>query len=405
MENLKVDLKRKLAQMCVNKGLRTNRMLAVDVGSTEIRGTMFNTNAQMSEVLRMQSPYAIITEDISHVKSQSEEIFDNLEIVIKDVTPEEQLRRDRREDVRIIRGGLLQDIEAPVTKINSSEGKIDQDSTYINIITIVAMNCLIKGECSQGSLGYLNEIDLTVSLPPKDTRSTTRLNKFKDTLNGTYLVDFVRLGVSFTIHFSFDKIFVEDESKAVLRYWKTAYETEGADEDSILVIDGGGSTIDLAVLKEGRLIDKACESMLFGGDKLGLDVAKIFANQSGDVVEKDPNRIRFMLENGYIRQGKREVSVKSAVHTAKIKMAREIMSKLEQVFGESDFTAKTFQTVILAGRLFDNCKQTNVDYLTPSLGAYLAKLYKGKSPDTDFISVNEVESIPYGLAFYRMSIA
>ena len=235
---------------------------------------------------------------------------DNLEITIEDLTVGKS--SDNKmipEKITIIKGGLLKDIKGSVKVINSNEGKVQQDSTYINIISTLALKEYM--DMSNAGIFHTNSnISLTCSLPPKDTQSGKRKDDFKNRLAGSYKVDIPRVGFSITVNVLLDKIEIEDESKAVMRYWRSFIEKNLSDDDTVLVMDGGGSTIDLAVLQNGRLITAASKSLQFGGVKLLEKILEKYTGVTGEMPPKDDQTKENVIERGYLKDGAVKISMK-----------------------------------------------------------------------------------------------
>lgn len=377
-------------------------METLDLGSTESRSLVFDRElSNPDNELAVPADFAYLTQEIDWVKSKSKTLYDNLEIDLTDVTssvikkPEDKMF----EDIRIIKGGLLEELNYPIERAASNTGKVDQQSTFVNAIANVGLRAFIE-QCNLGLKFNKVKADLTVALPPEDTQSTARIQKFKNRLQGEYVFKLPRLNFTCTIEVKKEKIYFEDESKAAMRYWAATTDLDVEQYRNVLVIDGGGRSFDIAFLKNGILVTSGSKTLTFGGKKMEQFAFQHFV-QNGDRSAPNMEMVRESFQTGQIQDGNAMLSMVESIHYSKNEISKMVMAGLNELFDFNDVRPNQINLILTAGGCFRESGEG--EFVVPSLTDYIEARYQKVSPNTLFYQIEEDYPILLGLALFRLS--
>ncbi len=373
--------------------------LSVDVGSTETRTIIFNNDlSRLDTVVAVDSKYSILENNIDWIISKSKELYDNLEICLTDITPD----KDKKlfDEVSIIKGGLMEELKMPMEVFTSSVSKVDHMGSYINILSNIGLRVFMNN-CAEKKYTDTISVDLTVSLPPMETKSEIRINKFKSFLAGTYLFKIPRMKYEVKIVLDKDYIFVEDESAAVLRYWFTVNEEHLNEFQRIIVLDGGGSTFDYAYLENGRLIKNGSLSLKVGGEIFEQKILDRFVS-THDLTPPNKIMIKEALATGNLQNGNDWINICECIEFAKKELTKLVMGGLNQMLSNNDLSPRQINLILCTGGCFQETEGSGG--FVPSLVNFIEKEFHQYSEKTVLYRISEKYSILYGLTFYRVSI-
>ena len=376
----------------------TNVYLSVDNGSTETRTFVYNPGTAQGKVVAIDSAYAVIESDISHIASKSETLYDNMEIEIKDVT---QTKEDRViYDLKIIKGGLLQDINVPIERAASNEGKATQDTTFVNIITNVGLRAY-ETACKTGKITKMLSVDLAITLPTEDLKNVNRMAKFKNRIAGIYTFILPRFEFEISLLVKPENITLYDEAQAVLDFWAMNNQELYQSMEKVIVIDGGGRSIDYSLLDNGRIINKGSLTGAYGGTKFEKLILDDFV-ASHDTNEPSIDMIRKALDTGVLKKGNTEFDLTPSIKKAKSAIARTIMRDINTILDANEIKGDDINLLLTSGRLFGESVGVSKDKSVPSLSKVVEKLYKEKSASIKVDRIKEEFAIVKGLAYYRL---
>lgn len=376
---------------------------SIDGGSTGSRSVQFTkTLDYVSDVLNVRADYAFLQRETDWIPSRSKALIDNLEIKITDITPDTEKGKDYKQfqSVLIAKETIMRESGAPIDTTHSNVGKVAQMPIYINAITSLGLRAFM----SQSLTGQRPETvicDVTIALPPEDTKSKPRLDLFKRKLSGTYMFRLVRLGYEVKIVIPFDRIYIEDEASAVARCWATENKKKIDMFSRVLVIDGGGRSTDLGLLENGALNARRSKTLPFGGNKFETEILDHYT-QNSDGNPLNLSMIREALKTGQIQDGNTYRSIKSSIVQSKKNIAKMTMTGVSMVLDSAELTPSQINLVLCAGGLFRPTGEGQ-NYVE-SLAMYLQKMYQVVSPHTQFDTIKEPYPIVYGLMYYRVSL-
>lgn len=371
-------------------------MVAQDLGSTETRTICFDLNANLSDILKVDSNYAVVFRDMSCVSARSKDLFSQLEMVVTDLTAE-QKAMPLFNTVRVIKGPLMHVINSHVTRTTANSSKIDQVPTFVNALTNIALMILLRA-AEMGSMpSGVVPVDMTVSLPPEDTSTPVRVNMFSSRIAGEYSVEFVRLGCTVKFSIAEDAVHIFSESNAVaIAQQATSPINEG---DTVAFIDVGGRSTGYSFVHDGVLLEDGCVTESIGGQKLKELIAQRASNMLNTQMPSDEVIMR-ALDTGKIRLGTKFMDISSAITESKYEIAEQIFNGFMLAMDRNDLQAQQITRVYCSGRTFGVSKDE--EYVTsPSIMSILEELFKERAPYTEFSKVEVNDPIVTGLVYGR----
>lgn len=371
-------------------------MVAQDLGSTETRTICFDLNANLSDILKVDSNYAVVFRDMSCVSARSKDLFSQLEMVVTDLTAE-QKAMPLFNTVRVIKGPLMHVINSHVTRTTANSSKIDQVPTFVNALTNIALMILLRA-AEMGSMpSGVVPVDMTVSLPPEDTSTPVRVNMFSSRIAGEYSVEFVRLGCTVKFSIAEDAVHIFSESNAVaIAQQANSPINEG---DTVAFIDVGGRSTGYSFVHNGVLLEDGCVTESIGGQKLKELIAQRASNMLNTQMPSDEVIMR-ALDTGKIRLGTKFMDISSAITESKHEIAEQIFNGFMLAMDRNDLQAQQITRVYCSGRTFGVSKDE--EYVTsPSIMSILEELFKERAPYTEFSKVEVNDPIVTGLVYGR----
>lgn len=363
--------------------------VAMDIGSTQTRSAVYDTDANIDEEILLDSNYEVYVRDLSHVESPSDTLSANLDLIITDETAESKVKPFITCE-HVIKGDLLAAVTTNSQITGASVSKVDQKVTYINVVTNVAIQ-LLQQFSKRGMPDGTISVSMTVALPPEDTKHQEKMNVFRSSLAGTYTVEFVRLGVTVKFTILEDmKIVAEPEAAAVYLSVNNALEDE--DDAVVCVLDIGGRSTGITFISDKHLLVDSCTTVNIGGSKL----AAIFSRELAaayNIQEPLIPRVMKSMKTGTMKIGARKLDVSDQLNSAKSEFASLIMNELIRSVDINEFQLQNISTVYCSGRTFGAAPKS------PSLMTFIEKLYTEKSAYTAFKPVEATNPILSGLCY------
>lgn len=371
-------------------------LVAIDVGSTQTRSSIYTKKGNTGEVILLDSNYEILTRDISHVSSSNTNVISNLEMFISDLT-EGKDKFIFKTETHILKGELLSNITNARQITASSVSKVDQEATYVNIVSNTAL-AVLDWFRTFGVIQGVPEVKLTVALPPEDTKFKSRTELFLSRLAGTYKVVFPRLNISVTFSISKEsRIISEPEAVSVLLTATKQITDEDADT-VICVLDIGGRSTGITFIDNKALLADSCVTIPIGGARLlsliGRNVASTY-----NIQEPTSARLIKALQTGSFKIGSRTMDITKDVVNAKREFANLIFSELLGAIDLNNIQMQNIAKVFCSGRTF-----TDADNVTPLIDI-LAEICSGTSEYTEFKKVSTDMPILIGLIYHGVIYA
>lgn len=371
--------------------------LSVDAGSSETRTHLWTDNPKSGSIFGISSDFAIVNNDISNIIAQTDNLYDNMEIVLEDVTDGKENKVFNK--VTIVKGGLLCDLRLPSTKTSSNIGKSLQDTTYINTVANIGLRMYMHSH-NIGSYNQAYKVDLTLGLPNEDVISTKRQDDTKDKLYGNYVFSLPRFNFSINIEIPREGILLVDEAKAALGSWRVASKDKN-EYENVLIIDAGGRSVDYSIMFKGRTLTRGSMTGKFGGQKFVDIIMEKYVNDTGnDMPTKD--MIIEALDSGLLQDGNSHIEISEFISKAKDEIAVSIINDLSSLMDSNDLRVAQLNLVLCAGRLMRETvlkNETKVKSLAYNIASHINKI----SPNTHVAKLEDEFALVKGLSMARFA--
>lgn len=369
--------------------------IAMDVGSTQTRSCIFTKDAQLENIMILDSNYEVLNRSIEHVASVDENILSGLELILTDDSAEHKVEPPFTE-VHLIKGNLLSSVTNSRVITSASSSKIDQEATYYNIVSNIALQ-LLNRYMSEGQPNEPTTVNLTVALPPEDTRFSVRTKRFTERLAGEYHVEFVRYNVTVDFIIS-DNITIISEPEAVAVFQTVEKQLEDEEDSVVCVLDIGGRSTGITFIDNKHLLLDSCTTVPIGGSKLVSLLGRELVT-SLSIQEPQPQRLIKVLSTGKFKMGTQQVDVSQQLNTAKQEFAGLIFGELIRSIDLNNIQMQNISRVFCSGHTFGEAPGS------PSLMNLIATLFKARSSFTEFSKIDNENPILMGLAFHGIIYA
>ena len=370
----------------------------IDVGSTETRVLRFNVtgnNVTSPLATVVDSAYGIIDREIGYVESKSGDLMDNLEIVLEDKSRDKLESEKMFTKLQIAKGSLLRTLRLSPCRMDSQTRKSLQQSFYVTVISGLGIS-LVKTYADKLELGGDYSVDLTIALPPEDTKSTTRLEQIKKKLSGVYGFELPRLGVSFTLRITPDRIFIDDESQANLRYYCVKEKSDVNQKGRVILFDVGGRSTDQGMIEDGTLIKGMSHTYTYGGMEIQSYLAELIEDKY-DYLTLSPEMAKDAAETGFVQDGDTMIDIKDLINQARKKFAIKLFTDFSQVLSNNAIKSTAINKILFVGRPNKQMEGTI------AICNIFKRLFEKQSPNTEVSRITIDNPIIYGLMFYRAS--
>lgn len=374
-------------------------MISIDAGSTETRTHIWDGNPKAGSIYGISSEYSVVTHDISGLQSQSDTLYDNLEINLSDVTLDKEDKAF--ENIKIVKCGMFEDLRLPAAKTSSNTGKGLQDTTFVNAIANIGIRSYMTAATVNRGFNILR-VHVTLALPNEDISSQKRRDEVKSKLAGIYDFELPRCNYKTEIIIKEEDVVLFDEAQAVLGAWKFQSKGQEMSYDNVLVVDAGGRSVDLSIMLKGRILARGSLTGKFGGQKFIDSIIEKYVNATGyDMPTK--SMILDALDTGLLQDGNSVVDICSYINAAKEEIAMDINNDITSLLDANDLRMNQLNLILCTGRLMGDTKQNHsvkVDSLSSYIGKYISKI----SPNTYVGQLDDPFTLVRGLSLARYAI-
>lgn len=196
-----------------------------------------------------------------------------------------------------------------------------------------------------------DNIHLYVALPPIEVK--TAKETVRENFAGDYVITFPKFNGGVTVKVSIVDVSCFEESfMAMLSYFFTTTGTvnDGAKKyltGNVLSLDIGASTTDLAIVKNGRYLDKSGQTYKTGGN-IARDylIDAVRAKYGFDLPPVDAETT---MAEGRIQLGNRYEEISDIVVAAKKVFAKSVVGQMQGYFRQVDIPIQTIRAIIVSG--------------------------------------------------------
>lgn len=218
-----------------------------------------------------------------------------------------------------------------------------QRINYISAVVACALSRL-KNNLSE-------DIDLYIATPPIEVYEAEEA--FKKELVGKYSLFFPKFegGKSITVNIT-DVSCYEESFMACTSFF---FNSNGAPKDehmnylsgTVLSLDIGASTTDLAIVKNGRYLDKSGQTYRLGGNIARDNLTEmVCAKFAIDLPIEDAERT---MAEGRLKQGNSFADVSEIVEVAKNDLARQLVTYMQTYFKRVEIPIQMINAIIVSG--------------------------------------------------------
>lgn len=255
-----------------------------------------------------------------------------------------QKRGDEMNAMHVLYGSMAERYSPMNVRPSVQENKYKQQLSYASLIVASAINRLVYG------LG--EEFNLYVAVPPVEVKMAEKV--FREKLIGEWEVQLPKYGMNgamTTLKIKNVFCYAESHMSSISFFFNLngtqKEESKQYIKGTLLSINIGASTTDLAIIKDGRYIDNSGKTIPVGGNIAREHLIGSVAEQYGfelpiEEAEKVVAEGRLMLGNSY-------VDASEMVNEAKRTLAEEIVNKLQFYFKQVNTPIQTIKAIAVSG--------------------------------------------------------
>lgn len=364
-----------------------NLVLGIDGGSTQTRVMVaddeFDGSIDTDGFYVIPSDHAKLDNE-RVINAKSDKLYEALDSFIVDTRDSVNSKIGR---MRVVRGTKLIDSNMSPLKLTSTEQKIDEPTFYTNIVDSIGYALLQK---YQDQVPSKVNVIAGIALPPDDNRLPQNREKFRKNIIGTYEWTHRESNVSTSISILDVNTMTEPEAFAEGYYAAMGEEMP----EVVLVINMGGRSIGIEIIRNGKLVDAASITLPYGGNQFATEVGtRILESENNKQTRPLPiDKLKEIILTGKMPLGKSSIDVVEEIKEAQQVFADRIFNDISvnviDTIENIDFN--DISEVLVSGGLI-----RRGDY-DASLADNLSAMFKEKCEYTDFTVVEE-NYIPVGL--------
>lgn len=307
--------------------------VAVDLGASNTR---FASDAGNISVIP-NNMVLLDTDKEIDLSPHDDTIENSLEIII------EKQGESKYFPVKALVGQMAERYSSNNVKPSVMSNKHEQKINYISAILAVALSKL--------KYGFKDSVSLYLALPPIEVKKAKEI--VGKNLVGRYTVKFPKYKGGVQIDFEITDVPCHEESfMALVSYF---FNKQGLVRDenkaymtgNILSLDIGASTTDLAIVKNGRYLDKTGQTYKIGGN-IARDhlIDDIRAQYGFDLPIQDAETT---MAEGRLQLGDGFTDASALVEEAKVDFARAVVNQIQGYFRQVNIPIQTIRAIVVSG--------------------------------------------------------
>lgn len=245
--------------------------------------------------------------------------------------------------VKALIGQMAERYSSNNDRPSGAVSKYKQRINYVSAVVAVALSKIAHG--------LSDEMEVYLALPPAEVRFGKE--EVKNNLCGKYTVQFVKFEDCKTVTFNIVNTSCFEESfMALLSYYfsMNGVPNEAAKKytvGNVLSLDIGASTTDLAIVKDGRYLDKSGQTYKIGGNLARDYLIDSIRAEYG--YELPVNDAELTMAEGMLQSGSGYVNVSHLVEEAKKHFAKSIADKMQYYFGKIEIPIQVIRAIVVSG--------------------------------------------------------
>lgn len=311
--------------------------VAVDLGAS---GSRYTSDAGQISVAPNNM---VILPDmsVSNIMTDATDVESCLEVQIERTTPSSV---PANFPVNALVGIMAEKHRGANERPNMLMHKHGQRINYISAILACAMSKIKYGDLT-------DNLDLYIAVPPIEVEEARKV--FANVLVGGYKVTLPKYMGGTEISFTIDGVKCYEE--ALMASTSFFFNMNGTPREqtkhfitgTILSLDIGASTTDLAIIKNGRYLDKSGQTFKTGGNE-ALD-SLIDAVRSKYAIDLPIVDAEKAMVEGRLQMGNRYDDISDIVAQAKTELAKKLISNMPGYFKRNDIPIQTINAIMVSG--------------------------------------------------------
>lgn len=320
----------------------------VDNGSTQVRTVLVRLEDEveaLEEIYVIPSSYTKVGLSDT-ITSGGDNLYHKMDSAIICNIEEE---KSKFKSLRVVRGSKSLNADGVVSRLNSSNQKVDSEAFYINLIDGLVYSLIMDCQKRNTPLAEMYDIYLGASLPPDEAGSKVNNKTFTDAILGSFQWTAMEYGIKITINIKDVKVLTESESAIKAYCIMNSFQIP----ENTLCIEDGGMNSSCALLKEGILYPPASRTFQQSGSKMIDALAKEYVDNKGGSAPK-AQAMRIALETGKYKRANLEEDIVELIKGVKKSHGNKLLTALkEQVFGtQSAIGMDEIGAILFSGRSF-----------------------------------------------------
>ena len=317
--------------------------MAIDAGSTATRIAEFEMreNFKSTPMYSTPSKLGIHMPSGKSVKMEGDKLYDNMYIKI---TGDKAV-----EPIHLMLGGIREREICNEVMLSSIDSKASSEVTHLNTIGNIAL--IIVNNIMEGKECHAEyEIKTYVSLRPKDINNDELVADYKKLIADTYKIEYPFADLEFKITIKEDDISIMGEPTANMVYTRSLYKKHNL--ENLLLIDGGGSSIDGVLSKGKQIFASKSDNETEGGEDIQLSYVQLAESNLKFSLSQD--QIRQMLSKGVIIRNGIKYDCKKLVSMMNTRIAKTVINIAAKQLQLHKLTLNALDGLCVTGRLFQS---------------------------------------------------
>lgn len=318
-------------------------LVAVDLGASSTR---YCSDSGIISVIPNNTVF-MPSMEVSKLQSEANDIESNLEVqIIKHEANPTETDMDKKLQcfpVNILVGIMAEKHRDVDVRPDLNLHKHEQMINYVSAVLACAVSKL--------KYGIDGDIDLYLAVPPIELDRAAE--EFKRRLVGTYTVNFPKYNGGTSVEITIGNVFCTAES--LMACTSFFFNGNGSIREeakkymmgTVLSMDIGASTTDLAIIRKGNFLDKSGKTYKIGGNVARDNLADMITERYAfDLPIPDLERT---MAEGRLQMGNTYVDVSDMVASVKTNLAKQLIQHMQTYFKQVNIPIQTINTIVVSG--------------------------------------------------------